>query len=289
MAPLPGLTGLNQIALPVDTQAILEQQGVIADPSHGGPPYTGQSPQFAPPYPSSGQAAYGPSGLESPLGSYVLPPGDHQIDATPVTHAGPWPKGVGDGDPKGPENWEYQQVMADIHSQDLGAVRANTQLPGVDKGSYDNTYIESEGSALLEAVPGQIKGAGAGKDVIQGYGKNDDYGYGGMHVLHRTQKDSVPYNFQWLDPSERPFIVNNISGIQPTFNGPDSPYAEQGDTTQGMGQSAQGAAVLTDPTPYEAPSSPGYDPSSPDAAITGNTDSWAWLWLTPSNFLDSVR
>jgi hypothetical protein len=117
---------------------------------------------------------------------------------------------------------------------------------------------------------------GSQTDAVQGGGDYNGYGYGHAHVQnYRQQVDGVPYNYQWLDAAERPFIpkgqATNMWGTQ-TLDGPDSPYGVMGDQTDYSAQTFAPAMVEGPATPYQPPA----DPTMGTAYADDGEDEWAY-------------
>ena len=217
----------------------------------------------------------------------------------PSNHAAPWPRtwtssgrlrpvpGTGEDD-----QWTEQEARRLTRLGGYGAdVPMNLAASPVEFTRRD-VYYQSSGQSLLSAPGDQLRyapGAGSGPamgntarqygsqmDTEQGGGELNDYGYGQAHVQnYRQQTDGVPYNYQWLDAAERPFIpkgqATNTWGAQ-TLNGPDSPYGEMGDQTDYSEQTFMPAMVEGAATPYQAPP----DPVMATAYADDGEDEWAY-------------
>jgi hypothetical protein len=191
------------------------------------------------------------------------------------------------------DQWTEQEARRITHEGGYGAGRTGWTAPDEPEVHRRDVYYTSQGSTLLEAPGTQLryapgagsgpqgsKGAGlaggSGFDHAQGGGKPNDYGYGDAHVQnYRQQTDGVPFNYNWLDASERPFIpkgqqTNMYTGQ--TLDGPDSPYGVAGDQTD-YHDATTGPAMVEGPaTAYAAPPDPTLSQGYPD---TGE-DVWAW-------------
>lgn len=277
MAGLAGLQGLSaQTVYPVPEENILSRSGGPADPRHG-EIQAGAPPYLTGPYPAQAgsQGAYGPSGLEDPfMDSWALSEGTRDPDQSPDGHAGPFPA-PGYGQVRdGAAEWGIQAEGMDAHAADFGTpaiVAANPQGLEFENATFDQRRFESEGTTVTAGmrVPGTIlTGAGGGRDrEVLGNGGNPHFSV--AHVQRRDQVDGVPFNFQWMDASQRPFTVRQ-TGLKNSFDGPDSPYGAAGDETQNMMLGPDQAAVMTDATAYTAPAAPTVAPAAPAS------DSWAW-------------
>jgi hypothetical protein len=268
--PLTALQGFGSFSQDGMTGAgRLESQGSTVDPAHGQWGDQSASPQWAPPYPSSGQYAYPPEdwGLVGDAPAAQAPDAaDRPFDDTPASMAAPWPRlGADDGSLRNPEaQWRQQEASHILHGEDRGGSGATTYgAPGDHESPvhWDVRYEVNDGGSLLQGgVPAQIKGAGSGHDVTQGFGTAEGFGYAAGHLQRYDQTDPVPYNWQWLQASERPFRIK-APALQPTYDGPDSPYGASGDTTAHMKHGVSQAAVNSFPTPYAPPSDPTVLPS----------------------------
>lgn len=266
MAPLAGLADLyGQSAAGRTGAGALESQGTVADAAHGQWGDSAGYPQYAAPYPSTGQNPYAPDWAMIGDAPPLAPVGDHPHDQTPISAAAPYPRTVPeDSELRNPDaQWRAQVESVDLHGVYLGGIYQNEAPGGRETPtSWDQRYQVSDGSTELEQVPGQIRGAGTGNDVAQGFGTANRFGFDAGHLQYLAQTDPVPGNFQWLEAGERPFIVP-AAGVQATFSGPDSPYGALGDTTQDMHQGTDGAAVESYPTAYQAPPDPVVLPAGP--------------------------
>lgn len=281
MAGLQGLQGLyQQTTNPVDESGILERSGISADRRHGGPYLTGPgSPTHTGPYPSVGNTGeYGPVDMQDPYtGSWALSKGSYDPDQSPIGHGGPFPsQGAPHGETRnGDAQWAVQREGMKAHAADFGTAehrQFNPQGTEYYNANFEETRWESAGTTISDGlqVPKFIlSGEGGGRDIeVLGNGGNPIFKVG--HMLRRTQKDGVPYNYQWFDSAQRPFTVRRV-GVKNTFDGPDSPYGDAGDETQNMAQGTNQAAVMSDATDYVAPSVPTVAPAS-----SSSTTPWAW-------------
>ena len=218
----------------------------------------------------------------------------------PSNHAAPWPRtwlqaGRLRPDPATgiDDQWTEQEARRITRVGGYGADKPMNDAAAPVEFSRRDVYYETNGETLLEAPDNQLRyapGAGSGpamgntarqygsqQDTVQGGGGTNDYGYGQAHVQnYRQQTDGVPYNYQWLDAAERPFIpkgqATNMWGAQ-TLDGPDSPYGEMGDQTDYSAQTFAPAMVEGPATPYQAPP----DPTMNTAGYADDgEDVWAW-------------
>lgn len=281
MNGLQGLQGLYaQVVSPVSLTAEERDQGTVSDPRHG-TDHGGTYPWIDAPYQSAGNVmpSDGITGMEAdPANTWVLSAGHVDPDQSPAmhSHAAPYPT-------LGPETsgnlqdgsaeWGHQSQRAAAHAIDLGSVAINTSQPGygIEHGQWNQWLANSPGSTDLSPnVPAQLRGSGgSGRDSTQGFGWDNRFGFGAPHVQHNQAVDGVPYNHQWINSAERPFIVPR-RGVQATFDGGDSPYGAQGDTHANQQLGPSQAAVMTNPTQYVQPAAPNVDPTYSGA--------WAWAY-----------
>lgn len=216
----------------------------------------------------------------------------------PENHAGPYPRTWLQAGRLRPEpgtelddQWTEQEARRITHEGGYGADRPGPTGPDEPEFSRRDVYYQTQGSTLLQAPGNQLRyapGAGSGpamgqsrqtgsnNDQVQGGGQPNDYGYGDAHVQnYRQQTDGVPFNFNWLDASERPFIpkgqLTNMYMAQ-TLDGADSPYGAAGDQTDYSEQTFAPAMVEGPATPYQAPPDPTMGTAYPD----DGEDEWAW-------------
>jgi hypothetical protein len=277
------LTGLrplvSQTVYPVPEENILSRSGAPADPRHG-MDQSGNPPYLTGPYPNQAgsQGAYGPSGLEDPyLDNWSLNQGTVDPDQSPITHGGPFPAhGQSYGELRNSDAvWSDQADAMAMHAADFGTaelMQFNPQGTEYYNADFSRQYAESEGTTKTDGmrIPMTIiSGEGGGRD-------RENLGNGGNPVFkvghigqRRSQHDGIPYNSQWLDAAQRPFIVR-YNGQKNTYDGQDSPYGLAGDETTNMMLGPDQAAVMTDATAYNPPADPSVAP-----AYTAN-DAWAW-------------
>ncbi len=208
-----------------------------------------------------------------------------------ASHAGPYPRSWTQAGRTRPEpgtelddQWTEQEARRVVHEVDYGASRpgqAGMYPPAVTRR---DEYFTSQGETLLTgSIPGQLRYQGGDasiggmaarqhsqqSDNVQGGGTSNAWGYGEAHFMgYRQQVDAVPFNYQWLDASERPFIpkgqATNMTAGQ-TFTGPDNPYGESGDQTDYSADTYQPAMVEGPASPYAAPPDPTMGQGYPDA------------------------
>jgi hypothetical protein len=211
----------------------------------------------------------------------------------PANHAGPYPRTWLQAGRTRPEpgtqvddQWTEQEARRVTHEGGYGAGLTGYTAADEPQFGRRDVYYQTQGQTLL-ADPGQqlryAPGAGSGpssakgnrdasssqSDQAQGGGQPNAWGYGDAHVQnYRQQTDGVPFNFNWLDASERPFIpkgqqTNMYTGQ--TLDGPDSPYGAAGDQTD-YHDATFGPAMVEGPaTPYAAPPDPTLGQGYPDA------------------------
>lgn len=201
----------------------------------------------------------------------------------PSNHAAPYPRtwlgagrlrpvpGTGEDD-----QWTEQEARRVSRLGGYGADKPMVKAAAPVEFGRRDVYYETQGETLLEAPDNQLRyapGAGSGpamgntarqygsqQDTVQGGGGTNDYGYGHAHVQnYRQQTDGVPYNYQWLEASERAFIpkgqATNTWGAQ-TLDGADSPYGLMGDQTDYSEQTFMPAMVEGAATAYQPPADP---------------------------------
>lgn len=273
MATAQGLTGLrdlySQVVRPIDVGAEDRDQGTVSDPRHG-TDHGGTYPWIDAPYQSAGNVMpqQSPTGMEDMTSSWILTAGSVDPDQSPAmnSHAAPYPR-------MGPETsgnlqdgvaeWNHQAERQQGHLVDQGSVRINTSQPGfgIEHGEWHQSYSNNPGQTdLTRNVPDQLRGSGgSGRDSTQGFGWDNGYGFGAPHIQYNQAVDGVPYNRQWINSAERPFIVPR-RGVQATFDGGDSPYGAAGDTHANQQLGPSQAAVMTNPTAYRQPAAPNVDP-----------------------------
>lgn len=215
------------------------------------------------------------------------------------THAGPYPRTWTSAGRLRPEpgtqlddQWTEQEARRITHEGGYGAEVTGYTGPDEPEVHRRDVYYQTQGGSLLEAPGPQLRYApgagsgpnqgpkdngGSGYDEVQGGGVPNAYGYGDAHVQnYRQQTDGVPFNYQWLDASERPFIpkgqqTNMYTGQ--TLDGPDSPYGAAGDQTDYHDAIWAPAMVEGPATPYAAPPDPtlsqGYGDSGEDVWAYG--------------------
>lgn len=274
MAAVAGLAGLQslyqQTVTPIDRHAQDLDQGTTADPRHG-TDHGGTYAWVDVPYRAAGNVPpnYGLGGLEDGRMSadWVLPAGSQDPDQSPAmnSHAAPYPRmgPESSGNLQDPDaEWREQASRMLMHAVDQGSVRQNTQYPGfgVEHEQWHHEDANNPGSTLLSRnVPAQLRGGPAGRDSTQGFGIDNRYGFGAPHTHIHNAVDGVPYNRQWLNSVDRPFITPR-RGVQATFDGVDSPYGAQGNTHTYMMLGPAQAAVMSNPTQYVQPAPPNVDP-----------------------------
>lgn len=237
-------------------------------------------------------------------------PGGYHPDSIPATtapsdgystHAGPYPRTWLQAGRTRPETgtelddqWTEQEARRVTHEGGYGAQATGYTSPmdPMDIHRRD-VYYTSQGHPLrfdpgsLRRVPMADSGPnlargnrdmadGALDDEAQGAGVPNEYGYGDAHIQnYRQQTDSVPFNFQWLDASERPFIPKGQATnmwMANTFDGADSPYGAAGDQTDYHDATFGPASVEGPATPYAAPADPTLSQGYPDS----EEDVWAY-------------
>lgn len=207
------------------------------------------------------------------------------------THAAPFPRTWTQAGRTRPEpgtqlddQWTEQESRRITHEGGYGADKPANRAGEPPVFGRRDFYYQTQGETLLDPdMSEQVRFAGDGpamgntarqhgpnSDHVQGGGHDNAYGYGQAHVMnYRQQTDGVPFNYNWLDASERPFIpkgqATNMWAAQ-TLDGPDSPYGAMGDQTD------YHAAVWA-PAMVEGPATPYAAPPDPTLNTTGYADS----------------
>lgn len=273
-APLTGLTPTVGSYTPDPELSPEEQQGGPADPRHG-LPLLGLPPNY-PWQVLAGVAPHGPYGQEAQMigttEGWIPPAGigdqDPRFDATPVTHAAPWPKGVEQSVDPDAVARQLEQSAA-IHSSNTGASLRMTQRTPALQDQWTDFYTVDAGTTLQDPnINDQIKSAaprGYGStDRVSSFARQNSYGFDAAHLHRRYATGSIPGNYMWMEPGGRPMIKTQAGPARPAV-GEDSPFTGQ---DLGASYGPQGA-VLYDvaaeytapPEPYLAPSyAPGPDP-----------------------------
>jgi hypothetical protein len=187
--------------------------------------------------------------------------GEQMTDRTPTAHDSPYPRGILQ------QSWDTPDALADagqqirsLHAADKGGPRAYTGSDPAGRevpSHYTTARYGAPNDTLLASVPGQLAGTGGtGKDTSQGFGQlnptNDEFRRG--HSIRRVQHDPVPFDYTNTHGSGiRPFM-GRIPIAQARFDGPDSPYAQQGGIDGAQVMMRSGGA--TPPTAYTAPPDP---------------------------------
>jgi hypothetical protein len=277
MANPNGLTGLQGLAqlqgfVNPDPEATAEEiHGGTADPKHGA---WGEE---AEPYPwvayggAWGEDTYGPQGPddglvgESPEARTLAAGNQSQDptgDATPYTHAGPFPRGRETS--VGPDATSRQLEQSRIlHSIDTGAADAHTYMPTMVPKNDDwvGFYNPETGESMLVPIPDQLKGAVGGwgqRDVTQSFARQNGYNFNTAHRHRRYANGVVPGNSLWMTPRGRPMIRSLPGPARPPV-GVNSPFAGQ-DIGQAFG--IQGAILMDPATEYVAPPTPYVAPAT---------------------------
>lgn len=282
-APLSGLRGIAPKAVVVSNpQGTADAvHGGSADPRHANTTINDIYPWQGVPSPGA-QYYHGPYGIDEEILGFpllVIPAGapgqDPRADLTPVKgHAAPWPT-------TGPRDSAHRdtahaardlQQLADIHASDTGASREVTYNLPEPAGRWRRFgYVSAGESNLAHGMPRQLMGSvmGAGStDRIHGMARQNEYGFDGAHVAERYVRQPIPLNYMWLRPGGRP-MVTDPHGNTNTRDGQDSPYA--GDVgLQRSTYSAQGAALMVQPSEYMAPPEPVLAPQ-----LDQNTAVWS--------------
>lgn len=268
---MPGLSPLQAL------------DGVISDPEgspdviFGGPaqPHTAVGEETVYPWQNiPGQASNGPYGtasqlLESEPGVMVAGQPNGLINNTPITHAAPYPKGIGTGDNRNIVE-AARAGDSNLHASSTNQVNPrllqDQQVPNVTQMVIN--YQSRGQSGLASDVPPQIKAA-RGLDMVQGFQTPMEYGFADAHVQERFPMPGVPGNYLWMRPGARPLIVQTPNaGSAELGTGQDSIFQGQvpADTF-----TVQGGVLQNPPNAYT---------ESPEAyvapVLSPTASSWGW-------------
>jgi hypothetical protein len=223
------------------------------------------------------------------------------LDQTPTTHDVAWPRGIPQGPggslstPGGLEIAAEQMEL--LHGTEQGGsyLFNRNQPTGHEETTHYTTddYV-APNQSMLAKVPNQIKGAsqstsgllggggsghgnagGSAADVDQGYGVNNTLPeFNAGHSIRRVQHDKMPMDYTLLHgEQEVPFYGRHQIVGQMDFDGPDSPYYQQG-SLGGAGLGVPWEGHIGPPTEYIQPPEP-ETVSAPSASDTSN-DVYAW-------------
>jgi hypothetical protein len=267
IAPVGPVTGVSGLMF-VDPNPEAGPEVVTGDPwpSAGTPGYLAQPLRYpgqlwSQGYGTAPQLPDPETGLIDDDQSYppnaaVVGPATPYYDATPNTHAGPWPHPVMDNHLPDGAAFMREQSAA-LHADGL-----DNRKPGLIIAELQDDWVEywngpADGVMLTEGGQNKRVSAGwASTDVTQnpaGINETEDYGLHG-HRRVATGKN-LPMDFLWMGGAQRP-LVNTVRGVQNLPTGAGSPYEGQ-DPSYGYGTAG---AVLTQPGgDYEAPATP-YQP-----------------------------
>ena len=182
-------------------------------------------------------------------------PGTPYFDATPNTHAGPWPHPVVDG--QMPDSAAFLAAQsAALHADGLDNAK-----PGLAIAAAQDQWTEYYNGPVDGALPVQVgtdkSSAGWGStDITANPGNINGTTDFPQHFHRRVATGrNVPMNFLWMPGGQRP-LVSTVHGMQALPVASNGPYAGQ-DAAYGYGTAG---AVLTMPAgAYEAPAGP-YQP-----------------------------
>jgi hypothetical protein len=205
------------------------------------------------------------------------------FDATPNTHAGPWPHPVIDG--QRPDSAAFLTAQsAALHADGM-----DNNKPGTVIGALQDQWTEYYNGPVDGALPATAgtdkSSAGWGSTDITAYPANINETTDFAQHFHRrvAQGHNLPMDFLWMPGGQRP-LVSTVHGMQALPMGENGPYAGQ-DASYGYGSAG---AVLTMPAgAYEAPAGP-YQPAalSTQGLLEGPL---LWAWTARSRFPCSAR
>jgi len=180
-------------------------QGGTQDPAHGQAVSEPGKYSTLPGFPA--EAVSAPQVLvDNP--SWGLPGTLTEPDQTPRTHAAPLPGWAGsynDGDALA----VLHQNSMEIHGVDFGALARHTQVIDETVLPMDPSYALRSGDSIQQPVRGQLQNMG-GRDIVQGYGKLNDYGFSDGHRARPGITGNMVMSY--VDPAERALIVPQASG-----------------------------------------------------------------------------
>lgn len=259
-----------------------------AEVIHGGPanPYHGQPGEAAEPYPWEAYAGSwghptGPLGAENELlgdtpDTMTFAAGmlsdDPTADHTPYrTHAAPHITGV--ETTTGPDAAARRLAQsAEVHgiSTNAGASRLYDPTMLAQQDNWEHFYNVVPGEDMVPQIPGQVSaqanGFGVKDRTSNEYASRNKYGFDSSHRMRRYATGSVPGNYMWMRPGQRPMIKTLPGPARPAV-GP-GPFQGQ-DTSQPF--NVEGAILQDSPTEYTAPPQP-YVAATPTASPTDSAN-----------------
>lgn len=183
------------------------------------------------------------------------------FDHTPNVHSAPYPNGV-EQDP-----CVWSMASTELHGYDLGGTRLVEHAAVPDQQHIvSGIYPSPQDSVLAPGTPAQIRGGEAGLDVDQGDGVANTGTFAIGHEFFLRTTNPIPRNWSTVNGGERPFYGAHPSAWQARFDGDDSAYGAQGDTSVAMNMAPTPVGY---PTPYQSPADPtiaaqiGYGSESP--------------------------
>ena len=298
MPALQGLSGLYPD--PQDTtdymdEGVLEARAApgtpVSDHSEYGSQYNGYSGTIPTESPFSPMSVYdGWAGMDPEFGwasDNIYPERGREDDATPTTHASPYPRGIIQ------QSWDAPNAaalngsqMQQLHGPDLGGVYfyINTAPSGHEEETDYTTdrYDAPNENYLSSDLAGQLRGAnsanastgggsrgGSNADTTQGYGQlNTLPEFQRGHSIRRVQHDRMPWDFTNTHGEQDVPFYGRHPVEQMPLDGPDSPYFESGDID---GANIVWEGRIGDPTPYQQPAEPTIAP-----APVQTEDVYAW-------------
>lgn len=184
-------------------------------------------------------------------------PGTPYYDATPSTHAGPWPSPVTDG--QLPEGAAFlAQQSAALHADGMDNNKPGTVI-GALQDDWAEYYTGPVDGALPAVVGTDKTSAGWGSTDITANPANINGTTDFPQHFHRrvARGHNLPMDFLWMPGGQRP-LISTVHGQQALPTGENGPYAGQ-DAAYGYGSAG---AVLTMPAgAYETPAGP-YQPAA---------------------------
>lgn len=256
--PLAGLTNLYGGRNPEEPRGVTGRPasdwGTSADSRHAQPGDTAheKNTRGTSYGPDTGVPVYGTESITA------IAPGGFVYDHTPTSHAAPFPAGLQQ------DLTVYAEQSRALHGNELGASIRHTLAPTPYPEHFDSgRYDSPDETDLAGSLPGQLRSGQAAKDRAQGFGTANNYGFSLGRQFRRWAKDPIPLDRTGVISNERPFWGKHPVSMA-RFDGQDSPFAHQGDTTKGMNIAPTPVGYST---PYVAPPNPtvlpevGYDES----------------------------
>ena len=291
--PLSGYT-------PAVTPTVVDQPGVVLDPSVMGGPYNPAHGQYEwdDPVPwsiqqgldLSGQGPTVEGGLLTQIAPNALAGSDPDSYADPTatrSHGGPWPSvHIADSGAVNSATTTAEQSLAnqELHSIDSGVVDSFTTQPAPGHKMPWNLQPDYNSQGAAAGVdPGGLHGNSmTGRDRFEGTlvaGDNlNQYGFDQAHIHRQNPAGEVPVPLNTTQGAQRPMVMN-VPGRYEYPTGAGSPFAGQ---IAGVGNDV-GAGEIGVPSDYmpppDAPTNPPLqDPSGAAAGSAAAAGAPVWGW-----------